>query len=746
MQIKKHRKFFGILSAFLIVILLVSAAFAGIIIDESKGAEAAALEKINLRFEHNSVEMKRVLSNIRYSMEELSVKIAASRDFDSGSYIDNNALRADMRAVFIDRPQSDFSKYIVTVFLVDTLKEGYIYELTGTHAAGAFYNRIFANETYNDEFWRMRTGLGKSFELFPVEKFNVTVGNEQKNKVLLPISYKPGVESRYIMVALLDMDMVAQDFEISAIRSEENGVIFADDSVLKNDNPEEILDSMKFRKGTVLKSAEKSNEGIELFKVISDSEVLKETERIDGFSLAIAVLFGVMALFLAVLFAVRYSGFLKTISRELLKNPEVKKMSENDGLSIKEIIEAVKMIASHKKNAAGGHASGESVLDTMLLQAHMRDVYVGVEDIESKIDYSRASFMAYFKISYRQEFVNFMSEDTGKATFLLKQLIESYLEMSGVDAIAFQTEQNGIAVVFLSDEKVTNIKTVIEEILNRLENESEYAYFTISVSKRNDSVLNIKEVYDTLCDLSKYGKLTTETQVLYEEEVQKDASRFYFSVEDMGKLSAVLQNGTEDDAVRKVDEIIDYNIRKDVNRFEMYLLCTEIVNCAVKLVNRVFYTLPKNIDIAAVYRNLEASDSPDEYRCVCTEFLHEMIEYIKENKREDDYIISYILDYVENHYAEDIYLNLFAEKLKLTGAYISSYFKEKMNVNLTDYINNYRIKKAVMLSENPQNKNKDIAEMVGLPNINTFIRLFKKYTGYTPGEYRKKHFGEEGKD
>ena len=68
-----------------------------------------------------------------------------------------------------------------------------------------------------------------------------------------------------------------------------------------------------------------------------------------------------------------------------------------------------------------------------------------------------------------------------------------------------------------------------------------------------------------------------------------------------------------------------------------------------------------------------------------------------------------------------------------------------MNVNLSDYLNNYRIKKAVELSENPQNKNKDIAVMVGLPNINTFIRLFKKYTGYTPGEYRKKHYGDDCK-
>ena len=236
-----------------------------------------------------------------------------------------------------------------------------------------------------------------------------------------------------------------------------------------------------------------------------------------------------------------------------------------------------------------------------------------------------------------------------------------------------------------------------------------------------------------------------ETQVLSENQGREGVSHFYFSVEEMGKFSAILQNGTGEEAVRKLDEILDYNLRKDVNRFEMYLLCTEIVNCAIKLINRVFYTVGQNVDISLVYRKLERATAPEDYRDVCVDFLHETMEYMKENKREDDYIISYIFDYVENHYSEDIYLNLFAEKLKLMGAYISSYFKEKTNVNLTDYINHYRIKKAVILSENPQNKNKDIAEMVGLPNINTFIRLFKKYTGYTPGEYRKKHFGDEGK-
>ena len=352
--------------------------------------------------------------------------------------------------------------------------------------------------------------------------------------------------------------------------------------------------------------------------------------------------------------------------------------------------------------------------------------------------------MIYFKVSYMKKFNSYMKEDTGKATFLLKQLIEMNLETLGVSAVTFQTERDGIVAVFDAAQEVAP-QSIVEDILFKLSNESEYAYFTVSVSDVHDGNDNIKEVYTDLLDTVKYAKPVTETQVLFENQGRGGVSRFYFSVEEMGKLSAVLQNGTEEETIKKVDEIIEYNLRKDVNRFEMHLLCTEIVNCAIKLVNRVFYTIPESIDVSSVYGLLAGATAPEEYREICFNFMHEMMEYIKENKREDDYIISYIFDYVENHYSEDIYLNLFAEKLKLTGAYISSYFKEKTNINLTDYINSYRIKKAVVLSENPQNKNKDIAEMVGLPNINTFIRLFKKYTGYTPGEYRKKHFGEDEK-
>ena len=96
-------------------------------------------------------------------------------------------------------------------------------------------------------------------------------------------------------------------------------------------------------------------------------------------------------------------------------------------------------------------------------------------------------------------------------------------------------------------------------------------------------------------------------------------------------------------------------------------------------------------------------------------------------------------EYVKKNYTEDIYLDLLAEKLNITKTYLSAYFKNKTGVNLSDYINNYRIKIAIELLESTPMKVQEIGAKVGFQNINTFIRLFKKYTGNAPGEYRKKN-------
>ena len=743
-MIKNNIFFVKLLAWFVLVVFVLSSAFFASRILNERNIRLLTVEKMESNFENGAENASKMLSQIKYSMSELSVKFAGAQEFENGTYIDKNSIRADMRSVLVDRRQNEFSKYLTTVFIIDEKKQGYVYELTGTYTNDVFFNQYYVSETYTNEFWRSQMSESESFAIYPSYVFSTAKEAKRIDIELIPVTYKPQDGSRYVIVALLDAAAIEEEYGFTALFDDDGNSIYVSKKAKGIDKTVLLSGKTGRREGNFFKSVDEQN-GVQLVGFVSNAEVNSlagSTGIVGGIVYALLL---IVSLGVSVYASLRYSMKIKAVSDELVKHPAVLSKYKTGIQSIVDINDAIKLVLTHDLKASAEGTGKESVLDALFLQSRVRDVYVDVEAMEEKVDVSNSFYMIYFRVNYKRDFENHIDHDAGKATFFLMQLIEMYLETWGIRATTFQVENNGIVSVFDAEEEPFEERDIVDSVVAKLENESEYAFFTVAVSSVCNDVEKLKKVYDNLKDIAKYGKPINETQVLYEGEVTRGTSRFYFSFEDMGKLSALLQNGTIDETVRKFDEILDYNLKKEINSFELYLLCTEMINCAVKLLNRVLHTLPQSIDLSPVYKALERAFTPEEYREVCVGFFENVMEQVRQNKREDDYIISYILDYVENHYAEDIYLNLFAEKLKLTGAYISSYFKEKMNVNLSDYINNFRIKKALELSENPQNKNKDIAIMVGLPNINTFIRLFKKYTGYTPGEYRKKHFGEDYK-
>ncbi|MBR5314287.1 MAG: helix-turn-helix transcriptional regulator, partial [Clostridia bacterium] len=659
------------------------------------------VEKMETEFEHGAKDVSKMLSQMKYSMSELSVKIAGASEFANGTYIDKNSIREDMRSILVDRRQNEFSKYLTTVFIIDGKRNGYVYELTGTFANDVFFNQYFVSEKYTNEFWRGQTGVSESFEIYPSYLFTTAKEAKRIDVELIPVTYKPQDGNDYIIVALLDAETIEGEYGFSALFDDSN-LIYTSKKVKTIDKAVLLSGDSSVREGKIFRYADEQNGQTQIVGFVSNAEINSEAGNAGVVIGLVYVVFLILSLGVAVLVSNRYSMKLKAVSDELVKHPAVLSKYESGIQSIVDINDAIKLVLTHDLKASAEGSGKDSVLDALFLQSRVRDVYVGVEDIEEKVNVSNSVYMIYFKVNYTRDFENYIEHDAGRATFFLMQLVEMYLETWGIRATTFQVENNGIVSVFDAEEEPFEERDIVDSIVAKLANESEYAFFTVAVSEVCNDVEKLKKVYDNLIDLSKYGKPINETQVLYEGEVKRGAGRFYFSFEDMGKLSALMQNGTEDETIRKFDEILDYNLRKEINSFELYLLCTEIINCAVKLLNRVMHALSHSVDLSNVYKALEQAFTPEEYREVCVSFLKNVMEQVRQNKREDDYIISYILDYVENHYAEDIYLNLFAEKLKLTGAYISSYFKEKMNVNLSDYINNFRIKKALELSENPQ--------------------------------------------
>ena len=60
-----------------------------------------------------------------------------------------------------------------------------------------------------------------------------------------------------------------------------------------------------------------------------------------------------------------------------------------------------------------------------------------------------------------------------------------------------------------------------------------------------------------------------------------------------------------------------------------------------------------------------------------------------------------------------------------------------MGKNFVEYLNELRIEKAKELLKDVRYKTYEVAEKVGIPDAHYFSRLFKKYVGMTPTEYRE---------
>lgn len=95
------------------------------------------------------------------------------------------------------------------------------------------------------------------------------------------------------------------------------------------------------------------------------------------------------------------------------------------------------------------------------------------------------------------------------------------------------------------------------------------------------------------------------------------------------------------------------------------------------------------------------------------------------------------IDYIDSHYAENITLESLAQKAMLSKNYYGHIFKAVNGITPWEYIISKRIDAAiVMIHNNKHLSMNDIAVKCGFNTTANFNRIFKKYTGFTPGDYR----------
>jgi len=107
--------------------------------------------------------------------------------------------------------------------------------------------------------------------------------------------------------------------------------------------------------------------------------------------------------------------------------------------------------------------------------------------------------------------------------------------------------------------------------------------------------------------------------------------------------------------------------------------------------------------------------------------------------RNKDFRYQEILQYIQEHFQEDLSLSDVAAAFGFSPNYFSSLFKKKTGRNFTHYLTDLRIRQAKGLLLDTSMTVREISSAVGYYSTSFFIRSFKNSEGITPLEYRKIH-------
>ena len=180
------------------------------------------------------------------------------------------------------------------------------------------------------------------------------------------------------------------------------------------------------------------------------------------------------------------------------------------------------------------------------------------------------------------------------------------------------------------------------------------------------------------------------------------------------------------------DQILDESVA-DISILKVQL--TECMNAIAQQVqqNRSFFEDDAERLNDMIFRTVEA-DSRNQLKQATDDF----IQYFKActqriKEKESLEFVSKVQQIIEEQYSnQDMSVAFIADILNTNVKMLSAAYKQKTGKGLLDVINSQRIQVAKNLLIQSDKNIADISSAAGYDNVNTFIRVFKRYCGITP--------------
>ncbi len=135
------------------------------------------------------------------------------------------------------------------------------------------------------------------------------------------------------------------------------------------------------------------------------------------------------------------------------------------------------------------------------------------------------------------------------------------------------------------------------------------------------------------------------------------------------------------------------------------------------------------INIMEILNSLAVSG---DYKVLCSD------QYSYRGRADESNKFEAIFNYIQSNYLDKIKIRDVASLAGMNDSAFSHYFKKRTNYSFTDFINLLRLNHAAKQILTQRKNIADICFDSGFNNLSNFNRMFKKWKGDTPLQYRKK--------
>lgn len=340
---------------------------------------------------------------------------------------------------------------------------------------------------------------------------------------------------------------------------------------------------------------------------------------------------------------------------------------------------------------------------------------------------SRVTNMEADTETYGRELVTFMLEN------MHSELLCGTPESENI--ISFEHREYGSFVVICEETDADVIKGRCADLIRKIENLLECT-LTCCISRpcRMDEFY---EVYHVDGDLLS-GNIVYYGEAFFEEQVS-DMEHGQESVLKLSQMEEYLEARDKKAFLDFLKRVMNVELRQKVlNREMLKRIAGEIQQAVYAHLAKQGIQVSQLLGDETSLRITEKADQSVTDMLRWVNYLLDRVLGYEEEIRKSQTIVEKINLYIREHYREEIGRNEIGTHFFLAPEYLAKMYKKKTGKNLKDYINEYRIEKAKEFLCNEGARVSDAAAEVGFSNFSYFSTLFKKYTGMTPNEFRRK--------